>query len=555
MRKVVIVGGVAGGASAAARLRRLDEDAHIVLVERGEHISFANCGLPYYVGDVIKERRKLLVQTPKAMKKRFNIDVRINSEVTKIDRVGKSVLIRDMHSGEVYQETYDQLVLSPGAFPIRPAISGIDLPEVFILRNIPDTYKIRDYVDRQKKSRALVVGGGFIGIEMMENLVERGVKVTLAELSTQILAPLDYEMAAMLHNVIREKGVELRLGEGLAAIEKDENGLLRCSLTSGSCVEVDMVILAIGVKPETGLAKEAGLSIGSSGGILVDPHLRTSDPDIYAVGDAIEVVDFVSQNKIWIPLAGPANKQGRIVGSNIAGGEEVYEGTQGTFIIKIFGHTAASTGNNEKQLKRYGLDYEKVYVHPSSHASYYPGASTLSLKLIFNPGDGKILGAQAVGPAGADKRIDVLSTAIRAGMTVGDLEKLELCYAPPFSSAKDPVNMAGYTANNWILGKHLQFHWHEVEALDREKVSLIDIRTPEEFAEGTISGAVNIPLDEIRDRLNEFPKDKNIYIFCRAGLRGYVGYRILAQKGYQNVWNLSGGYLTWCPVFTGSNGI
>lgn len=546
--KVVIVGGVAGGASAAARLRRLDENCEIVLFEKGEYISFANCGLPYYIGGVIKEKERLFVQTPEAMKSRFNIDVRVKSEVLKIDRDKKCVEVFDSAANRNYTETYDKLILSPGAAPIKPGIPGVDGPGVFTLRNVPDTYSIKEYAERNNIKNAVVVGGGFIGLEIAENLHEMQMDVSIVELSNQVMGPLDYEMAAILQEHMNDKGVRLHLNDGLKAINHFEDHM-EAELNSGEIIKTCMVVLGIGVRPEVKLAKDAGLEIGERGGIKVDNSLKTSDKDIYAVGDAIEVEDFISGKNSLIPLAGPANKQGRIAADNICGRDEKYEGTQGTSVLKVFDMTAASTGDNEKLLKRFNIPYKKSYTHSASHASYYPGSTTISLKLLFSPDDGRILGAQAVGFDGVEKRIDVLATAIRAGMTVYDLEKLELSYAPPYSSAKDPVNMAGYTASNILKGDCHVIHFDEIAGLDRDKTMLVDVRTPMEYSMGTIDGAANIPLDEIRNRLDEFPGDKDIIIFCQVGLRGYIACRILMQKGYNNVRNLSGGYRTYSAVF------
>ena len=545
--KIVIIGGVAGGASAAARLRRLDEGAEIVLFERGGHISFANCGLPYYIGGAIPDRESLLLQTPASMEARFRVDVRVQTEVLKIDRARKVVSVRSEATGEEYDEPYDKLLISTGASPVRPPFPGADLPEVFTLRNMEDCDRIHDYVALKRPERALVVGGGFIGVEMAENLVHSGIRVSLAEMADQILAPLDYEMACILHRHMRKKGVDLKLGTSLQAVEQGEDGLI-CRLGDGTAETFDMVLLAIGVRADNGLAREAGLELGFKGTIEVDPYMRTSDPDILAVGDVIEVEDYVSHLPASVPLAGPANRQGRLAAGTIAGRPEAYEGTLGTMVCKVFDYTAGATGNNEKQLKSQGRKYDKVYVHPGSHAGYYPGGSTISLKLLFDPDSGLILGAQAVGQEGVDKRIDVIATAMHGRMTVFDLEKLELSYAPPFSSAKDPVNMAGFTAANVIKGDVEQIFIEDLDGLDPEKDLLVDIRTPDEYAGGTIGDAVSIPLDEIRDRLDEFPRDKRIVLFCRAGLRGYIGCRILMQHGFQKVCNLSGGYLTWAPV-------
>ncbi len=543
-RKVIIVGGVAGGASAAARLRRLDEDAEIILVEKGGYISFANCGLPYYIGEVIKDKDKLLVQTPEKMKERFRIDVRVNNEVVRIDPSKKAVEILNKSDNRTYKETYDKLILSPGAEPIKPRLAGIESSRIFTLRNIPDTYRIKDFVDKNNPRRAVVVGAGFIGLEVAENLHMRGVKVTVVELADHVIGPLDYDMAALVHQHMKSKEVEFYLKDAVEAFEDEDPGI-NVKLSSGRTLKADMVILGIGVRPEAGLASAAGLKIGRTGGISVNEYMQTSDPDIYAVGDAVEVKDYISGNEALIPLAGPANKQGRIAANNICGMDEKFEGTQGTSIVKIFDITVAITGNNERSLIKNNIAYEKSFTHSASHAGYYPGAIPMSIKLLFTKADGKLLGAQIVGYEGVDKRIDVLSTAMRAGMTVYDLEKLELAYAPPYSSAKDPVNIAGYTAANILKGDCRIFHWDEVAAIDMSKGMLIDVRSREEFELGTIKGAVNIPLDEIRDRLDEIPRSKDIYIFCQVGLRGYLASRILMQKGYAGVRNLSGGYKTY----------
>ena len=541
--KVVIVGGVAGGASAAARLRRVNEDAEIILFEKGEYISFANCGLPYYIGEVIQEKDKLVVQTPEAMKKRFNIDVRINSEVTRIIPDKKTIEVYNNKDNSTYTEIYDKLILSPGAEPIRPPLPGIESDRVFTLRNIPDTYRIKDYVDSMKPKRAVVVGAGFIGLEVAENLHAKGIKVTVVELAEHVIGPLDLDMAALVHQHMKSKDVEFYLKDGVKSLNNTKTFTV-VELSSGRSLKADMVILGIGVKPESKLAVDAGLKLGKTGGILVDENMLTSNPDIYAVGDAVEVKDYVSGNPALIPLAGPANKQGRIAANNICGIEEKYEGTQGTSIVKVFDITVAITGNNEKILKRNNIEYEKSFTHSGSHAGYYPGAIPMAIKLIFDKKNGKVLGSQIIGYEGVDKRIDVIATAIRAGMTVYDLEKLELAYAPPYSSAKDPVNIAGYTASNILKGDSEIFHWDEVSSIDRSKSLLLDVRDEMEVSLGAIDGAVNIPLNELRNRLDELPKDKELLVFCQVGLRGYVAYRILKQKGYK-VRNLSGGYKTY----------
>ncbi len=542
--KVVIIGGVAGGASAAARLRRLDETAEILLIEKGEHISFANCGLPYYIGEVIKEKEKLLVQTPEKMKERFNIDVRVRSEAISINPQDKTVEILDRVNNTIYVESYDKLILSPGAEPIKPKLPGIESQRIFTLRNIPDTYRVKDYVDQHRPRRAVIVGAGFIGLEVAENLHMRGINVTVVELADHVIGPLDFEMAAIVHQHLKAKGVELYLKDAVEAFE-DDGSAVSVKLSSGVILKSDMVIMGIGVRPETKLAAQAGLKIGSTGGIYVDEYLQTSHPDIYAVGDAIEVKDFINGSQSLIPLAGPANKQGRIAANNICGMKEKFTGTQGTSIVKIFDLTVALSGNNERILKRNGIVYEKSFTHTASHAGYYPGAIPMSIKLLFSKSGGKILGAQIVGYDGVDKRMDVLATAMRAGMTVADLETLELSYAPPYSSAKDPVNIAGYTANNILKSDSSIFHWDEVEGIDTGRDILLDVREPEEAQLGTIPGAINIPLDNLRNRLQELPLDKAIYIFCQVGLRGYLAARILMQHGYKNVKNLSGGYKTY----------
>lgn len=546
-KKVLIVGGVAGGASAAARLRRLDENAQIIMFERGQDVSFANCGLPYYIGGVIDKRNKLLVQTPRSLFQRFNIDVRTLSEVTRVFPKEKQVEVKNLTTQEVYKEGYDFLILSPGAKPFVPDIPGIDLANVFTVRNVPDSDRIKQYIEMEKPATALVIGGGFIGLEMAENLKERGVAVTIVEMTDQVMGPLDFEMAALVHKHLKKNGISLKLKSRVTALEGDSK-VKRVVFENGEQMETDLVILGIGVTPENELAKSAGLSIGPTGGILVDEYLRTSDPSIYAVGDAIQVKHFVTGQDALLPLAGPANKQGRLAADNIAGRPAKYNGTQGTSIARVMGQVVAVTGANEKTLKRLGKDYLCCYLHPASHATYYPGAEDLAFKLIFTPDEGKVLGAQAVGRGGVDKRVDVIATAIRAGMTVYDLQELELCYAPPFSSAKDPVNMAGYVAANIINGDNPPFYWNQLADLDQEQSVVLDVRTAKEIEAGIIPGAINIPVDELRQRLSELPKDKDIYVYCRVGLRGYLATRILQQYGYTRVKNLSGGMLTYGPA-------
>ena len=537
-KKVLIVGGVAGGASTAARLRRLDESAEIIMFERDEYISFANCGLPYYIGETIKERDKLLVQTPESMKARFNIDVRNNSEVVGIDTNKKTVTVKSKVKGS-YEESYDYLVLSPGARAIKPNIEGINSKRIFTLRNIPNTDNIKAYVDKKGIDSAVVIGGGYVGIEMVENLKERGLKVTLVEAAPHIMAPFDTDVVLTIEKEILDNGVEIILNDGVKAFKDSENSV-EVTLNSGAKLSTDMVILAIGVVPDTGFVKEAGIKLGARGHILVNDKMETSAEGVFAVGDAIEVIDFINKGSTAIPLAGPANKQGRIAADNIAGLSSTYKGTQGTSIIKVFGLTGASTGNNERTLTRMGIPFKVIFVHPVSHASYYPGALSMTLKLIFNE-DGKILGAQGTGYDGVDKRIDVIATVIRLHGTVTDLTELELSYAPPFSSAKDPVNMAGYVAENVLAGRMEVLTAEQFMAYDKENVTLVDVRTKIEFNNGHIEGSINIPVDDLRERIGELDKDKEILEYCQVGLRGYVAARILAQKGFK-VKNLTGGY-------------
>ncbi|RAP25842.1 CoA-disulfide reductase [Brevibacillus laterosporus] len=541
-KKIIIVGGVAGGATAAARLRRLSEQHELIMVERGEHISYANCGLPYYIGEVIEQRSKLFLQTVEGMSQRFHMDIRIRSEVTHINREQKKVTIHNLQSGERYEETYDILILSPGAKPIRPAIPGIDeAKQLFTLRSVPDTDAIKTYVDEQQPTRAVVIGGGFIGVEMAENLRERGLDVTLVEMGKQVMAPLDIEMAAVVHEHMRAKGVTLLLQDGVEAFA-DQGRIVR--LSSGRELVTDMIILAIGVQPESQLAKEAGLSLGVRGAVRVNKHMQTDDPAIYAIGDAVEVTDYINGQATHIPLAWPANRQGRLVADHINGLDVQYNGTLGTSIAKVFDLTVATTGNNEKTLLRTGLEYTAIHVHPSSHASYYPGAAPIWMKLLFDKTTGKIYGAQAISADGADKRIDVLATAIKGGLTIHDLPDLELAYAPPYSSAKDPVNMVGYVASNIACGLVDIVQWHEIDQIVADGGLLVDVREPIETETGFIKGSINIPLPELRNRLTELPKDQTIYVSCQVGLRGYLAARLLSEYGYQ-VKNVDGGFKTY----------
>ncbi len=539
-KKVVIVGGVAGGASAAARLRRLDENAEIVMFEKGEYISFANCGLPYYVSGEIKEQSALTLQTPKSFNSRFNVDVRILSEVIGINPKDKTVTVKKVVDGTTYEETYDTLVLSMGADPIRPNIKGIDSSKVFTIRNIPDTLRLKEYVDYKKPKSAVVVGGGFIGIEIAENIRAVGIDVTIVEMSNQVIAPIDYDMAAEVHAHLRSKGVKLMLNSALEEIEETENALY--VTVNGNKYETEMVVMAIGVKPESKMAVDAGIEVNSRGAIKVDSHLRTNIKDIYAIGDVIEITNYITKEKGYVPLAGPANKQGRIVADNICGLGTVYTGTQGSSVMKVFDLTVASTGLNEKEAKHQGLDYGKVFTYSANHATYYPGASMMSIKTIYEKKTGKILGAQIIGSVGVDKRCDVYAVAIRANMTAYDLTNLELCYAPPYGSAKDPVNMAGYVIENTLTGKVDMIHWEDLEAAKADENGiLLDVRTQGEVARGGIDGFINIPVDSLRERLSELDKSKTIYITCQIGLRGYIAARILSQLGYKCK-NFSGGY-------------
>ncbi len=543
--KVVIVGGVAGGASTAARLRRVNEDAEIILLERGPFVSFANCGLPYHIGMVIAERDKLLVVKPEELRNMLNIDARVNQEVVRINRAEKTVTIFDKNNGRgEYVESYDKLVLSPGAGPILPNVPGNDLPGVFTLRNIPDMDAIKAYVEQKRPARAVVVGGGFIGLEIAENLQHLGVQITLIEMMNQVVAPVDYEMAALVHQHLQFKQVRLALGDGLKAIEKgSEAGWLRVTMQSDRTVDAEMVILAVGVLPENKLAKEAGLELGARGSIVTNEFMQTSDPEIYAVGDAAQVTHLVDGKPTNVPLAGPASKQGRIVADHISGRKMPFKGVQGTSIVKVYDLTVASTGMNQRQLDQAGISYKSVIIHAANHAGYYPGATPMAFKLLFSP-EGKILGAQLVGTEGVDKRVDVIATALRGDMTVFDLEELELAYAPPFGSSRDPVNLIGFTAANLLRGDTDVITWDQINQLDGSQDFVVDVRNPEELTLGMIDGAVNIPLPELRRRYTEIPKNRRVVIYCQVGQRGYFAVRFLKQKGY-NATNLSGGFKTY----------
>ena len=566
--KVIIIGGVAGGASAAARLRRLDENAEIILLERSGYISYANCGLPYYIGGVIREKSALSVQTPESFGGRFRVDVRVKNEAVSIDPKEKTVRVRNLETGEEYTESYDKLLLSPGAKAIRPGLPGMDDKRIMTLRTVEDTLAIRDYLEEKKPKRAVVVGGGFIGLETAENLMGEGLEVSLIQMEDQVLPPLDYDMACQVHSFLRGKGLDLRLNRTVTGFIPKEDGLVvRMKRTEGQpgsqsgqmnqsgqpgtseqtkaeeeSIRADFVLMAAGVLPETGLAREAGLALGQKGAIVVDEHMRTSVPDIYAVGDAVEIRHFITGKKTLVALAGPANRQGRIAADNICGRGSVYQGAQGSSIIRLFEMTAASTGINEKQAKAMGLDYDKVITFSANHATYYPGAENLTIKTLFERSTGKLLGAQIVGFDGVDKRIDVLACAMRAGMTGEELADMDLAYAPPYSSAKDPVNMAGYVIGNVRSGLVEQYYWDEADGLsDRKDVILLDVRTEGEYQNGHIPGTVNIPLDELRNRLSELDRGKILYVNCQSGLRSYLACRILSQNGF-SCKNLAGGY-------------
>lgn len=542
--KYLIIGGVAGGATVAARLRRMDEKADIILFERGKYVSYANCGLPYYIGGTIAQRSKLFVQTVKGFTDRFRIDIRVEQEVTAIHPEKRLIEIKRLDSGETYTETYDKLVLSPGAEPLRPNIEGIDSKKIFTLRNVPDTDAVKNHIDTAHPSRAVVVGGGFIGLEMAENLHQRGLHVDVVEMANQVMAPLDFSMAAIVHRHLTDKGVGLYLEDGVVRFEEQDDKMI-VHLRSGRQIATDMVLLSIGVRPEIRLAQQAGLTIGERKGIVVNQYMQTSDPDIYALGDAVEVMHLITGKPALIPLAGPANKQGRIVADNIVfGNNQTYRGSMGTSVAKIFDLTVATAGANAKLLKANNIEYISSYTHGSSHAGYYPNAVPLSIKILFSPTDGRLFGAQVVGFEGADKRIEMFAQVIQCNGTVYDLTQLEHAYAPPYSSAKDPVNMAGYVAENILSGKSRIIHWREIDSLPADTVR-IDVRTREEFRMGTIPGFRNIPVDELREHLGELPSDKPIVVTCAVGLRGYLAYRILVQNGFKDVRNLSGGYTTW----------
>lgn len=545
--KIVIIGGVAGGASAAARARRLSAEAEIVVLERGEHPSFANCGLPYYVGGEIESRDKLLVAPIEMLRQRHRLDVRIRSDVLAINREEKQVKVCNLNTGETYSESYDKLIVATGASSFRPPIPGIDGERVLELRDLQDADRMHAHATSGAQ-HAVIVGAGFIGIEVAENLHRRGMRVTIVELGDQILPPWDREMMVPIEQHLRQQGVEFQLLESAQGFEETEQGLA-VRLESGAAIEADFAVVCIGVRPESKLAEEAGIECGPRGGVVTNAHMQTNDHDIYAVGDVAQVVDFITKQPVQIPLAGPANRQGRIAADHIFGRSSSYRGTQGTAIVGAFGMTAAMTGQSEKLLRRSETPYEKIYIHPSDHAGYYPGAQAMTLKLLFDPERGNILGAQGIGTSGVDKRIDVIAMAIHAGMTVYDLEEVELCYAPQFGHAKDPINMAGFVASGVLRQDHPVVHAHDVsseyDSQDPSAWFVLDVRTEGEFLAGHIPGAVNIPVETLRERFAELPRDNKIVVYCKVGQRGYLATRILLHEGF-DVANISGGYTSWC---------
>ncbi|MEL7645961.1 MAG: FAD-dependent oxidoreductase [Anaerolineaceae bacterium] len=543
--KVVIVGGVAGGASTAARLRRVDESAEIIMFEKGPYLSFANCGLPYHIGGVIQDRDQLLVVTPGTLRDMLRVEARTNSEVLSIDRQNKTVAVKELTTGRVYQESYDKLVLATGAVPLVPPLPGVDLPGVFVLHNIPEMDAIERFLTEASPKRVVVVGGGFIGLEIAENLEDKGLQVSVVEMLNQVMAPVDFELAAMVHHHLAFHKVGLVLGDGLKSIEMaEENGGLRVNLSSGKSLPTDMVVLAIGVRPETSLAKAAGLGLGVRGTIATNDQMQTSDADIYAVGDAVQLTHNILNQATFLALAGPASREGRTAADAIAGRPTKFPGVQGTSVVKVFDLTVASTGLNQRQLEQAALPFESVIIHANSHASYYPGAAQMALKLLFSPQDGSIYGAQAVGPDGVEKRIDVIATAIKGKLSVYDLEELELCYAPPFGSSRDPVNIAGFAAGNILRGDAPVKHWNDVDSLDRSEWFILDARLPEEGTLGSIPDSHLIPMQQLRQRLGELPRDRKILVYCASGQRSYFAARVLRQSGF-DAYNLSGGYKTY----------
>lgn len=545
--KVVIVGGVAGGATAAARIRRLDETAQIIVFERSGYVSYANCGLPYYIGDVITDPEELTLQTPESFFSRFRVDMKVRHEVTAIHPERKTVSVRNLKTGEGFEERYDKLILSPGAKPAQPRLPGVGIDKLFTLRTVEDTFRIKEYIDKNKPKSAVLAGGGFIGLELAENLRELGMDVTIVQRPKQLMNPFDADMASMIHGQMRKHGVKLALGYTVEGFE-EKNGGVNVLLKDAPVLHADMVVLAIGVTPDTGLAKDAGLELGIKGSIVVNDRMETSEPDIYAAGDAVQVKHYVTGETALISLAGPANKQGRIIADNICGGDSRYLGSQGSSVIKVFDMTAAATGINETNARKAGLDVDTVILSPVSHAGYYPGGKIMTMKVVFEKETYRLLGAQIVGYEGVDKRIDVLATAIHAGLKATQLKDLDLAYAPPYSSAKDPVNMAGFMIDNIANGILKQWHLSDAETLPRDgSVTLLDTRTAQEYSRGHMEGFQNIPVDELRQRLDEIEKGKPVYVICQSGLRSYIACRILSGNSYE-VYNFSGGFRLYDTV-------
>lgn len=545
--KVVIVGGVAGGATAAARIRRLDERAEIVVFERSGYVSYANCGLPYYIGDVITEREELTLETPESFWARFRVNMKIHHEVTAIHPERKTVSVKNLENNEVFEESYDKLILSPGAKPAQPRLPGIGTDKLFILRTVEDTFRIKDYINKHHPKSAILAGGGFIGLELAENLRELGMEVTIVQLLNQLMTPFDADMASLIHNEMRRNSVKLLLGRAAEGFKEKENGV-DVLIKEHPPLHADMVIMAIGVTPDTALAKEAGLELGINGSIVVNERMETSVPDIYAAGDAVQVKNYVTGEDALISLAGPANKQGRIIADNICGGDSRYLGGQASSILKVFAMTAATTGINEATAKKAGLDVDTVILSPMSHAGYYPGGKVMTMKVVFEKKTYRLLGAQIIGYEGVDKRIDVIATAIHAGLKATQLKDLDLAYAPPYSSAKDPVNMAGFMIDNIANGILKQWHLSDADKLPRDgSVTLLDTRTAGEYRRGHIDGFQNIPVDELRERLNEIEKGKPVYLICQSGLRSYIAGRILEGNGYET-YNFAGGFRFYAAV-------
>ncbi len=542
MTKIVIIGGVAGGASAAARLRRLKESFEIILLEKGPYVSFANCGLPYYVGNIIKEQKSLELVSPRRFKSWFNINVKINNEAISIEKTKKQVLVRDLGTMHEYSLDYDSLLIATGSTPVIPPFKGLEDIPFHIIWTIPDAVKLKEFVEKNKIEEAVIIGGGFIGLEMAENLVEKGIKVKIIEMLDQVMPSIDKEMAQLIHKELKLNGVALILEDPVESFARTEDDKYTVKTKGGREIETELIVMAVGIKPTSNLALDSGLELNSKGYIIVNEYMRTSDPNIYAVGDAVQVNHYQTKEPISIALAGPANKQGRIAADNIAGREVKYKGILGAFVIKVFDSSVATVGLTEKQLKNTDINYEKVYVHPNNHAGYYPGATPIALKLLFEIPNGRVLGAQAVGGSGTEKRIDVISAVIKFRGTVFDLEELELTYAPPYSSAKDPVNMAGFVASNFLRGDIKIKQWHDIDEFRKIKGFILDVRTNKEYEAGKIEDSVNIPIHELRNRLSEIPKGKPVMVYCEVGYRSYISTRILLQHGFEEVFELTGGF-------------